>query len=63
MRFRDFLKVTEGLLLPDKPGVPGVSRINTSPFPRSRYKVNPTLRLPRPPRQHKPGVAPPRFGV
>jgi hypothetical protein len=45
---RDQLTRREGLLVPDSPGVPGVSRINTSLFPRSRYRANPTLRPPKP---------------
>jgi hypothetical protein len=40
-RFRDYL---EGLLLPDRPAVPGTSRLNTTLYPRSRYRVNPQLR-------------------
>ena len=38
MTFKEFLATDEGLLLPDKPSVPGRPRINTSPFPRSWYK-------------------------
>jgi hypothetical protein len=45
LNFKAFLAVIEGLLLPDKPSVPGTSRINTTPFPRSRYRANPHLRL------------------
>lgn len=33
----------EGLLVPDKPAVPGASRINMSLFPRSRLRANPHL--------------------
>jgi hypothetical protein len=39
--------VEEGLLLPDAPSVPGMSRINTSLFPLSRYREHPNLRPPR----------------
>lgn len=50
-----FAAVEEGLLALDDPSVPGVSRINTSLFPRSRYKANPTLRPLRP--SHLRGMA------
>jgi hypothetical protein len=46
--FREFLAAAEGLLLPDKPAVPGTGRINMSPYPRSRLRANPHLRAPRP---------------
>lgn len=47
MSFKDYLATVEGILLPDKPAVPGTSRLNMSLYPRSRYKVNPTLRPPK----------------
>lgn len=48
----------EGLLVPDKPAVPGASRINMSLYPRSRLRANPTLRPPKPrlPSPPKPGL-------
>jgi hypothetical protein len=49
--FKEVLQAAEGLLLPDKPAVPGVSRINMSPYLRSRLRANPHLRAPRPRRQ------------
>jgi hypothetical protein len=55
---KDFLAMVEGLLLPDRPSVPGKSRLNTSVFPRSRYKAYPNL-LPPPPRLPKPS----KFGL
>ena len=48
LNFKHFLATVEGLLLPDKPSVPGKSRLNMSPFPRSRYRANPHLHLPPP---------------
>jgi hypothetical protein len=35
--FWDFLVMKEGLLLPNKPAVPGKPRINTTPFARKWY--------------------------
>jgi hypothetical protein len=46
LSFKTFLATTEGLLLPDRPSVPGKSRLNMSPYPRSRYRANPHLRPP-----------------
>jgi hypothetical protein len=56
--FKDFLVAQEGLLLPDRPSVPGKSRLNTSIFPRSRYKAHPNLLPPVPqlPRPRRPGL-------
>ncbi len=56
LEFKDFLATVEGLLLPDRPSVPGKSRLNTSVFPRSRYKAHPTLLPPAPrlPKLRKP---------
>ncbi len=51
--FKDFLAKVEGLLLPDRPSVPGKSRLNMSLYPRSRYKANPNL-IPPAPRLPKP---------
>jgi hypothetical protein len=60
MCFRDYMAaVEEGLLVPDRPAVPGVSPINTSLFPRSRYKINKALRPPAPPKP----PAPPSPGI
>lgn len=58
LEFRAYLAAVEGLLVPDKPGVPGKSRINMSLFPRSRLRVNPTLRPPKPrlPSPPKPSI-------
>jgi hypothetical protein len=58
MSFKAFLTAVEGLLLPDCPSVPGKSRLNTSIFPRSRYKAHPTLLPPAPrlPKPRKPGL-------
>jgi hypothetical protein len=53
INFKDFLATVEGLLLPDRSSVPGKSRLNTSIFPRTRYKANPNL-LPPAPRLPKP---------
>lgn len=62
--FRDFLAAVEGLLVPDKPAVPGASRINMSLFPRSRLRANPILRAPKPRLPPKPGLpSPPKPGV
>jgi hypothetical protein len=46
--FKTFLAAVEGLLVPDKPAVPGASRINMSLFPRSRLRANRHLRVPKP---------------
>jgi hypothetical protein len=46
LSFKTFLVTVEGLLLPDRPSVPGKSRLNMSPYPRSRYRANPHLRPP-----------------
>lgn len=48
----DFKKwlVDEGLWMADKPAVAGTSRINTTPFPRSRYRERPYLKPPKPPK-------------
>jgi len=46
--FKTFLATVEGLLVPDRPSVPRVSRINMSLYPRSRLRANPTLRPPKP---------------
>ena len=56
--FKDFLAVVKGLLVPDRPAVPGASRINISLFPRSRLRANPHLRVPKPrlPTPLKPGL-------
>jgi hypothetical protein len=56
--FRDFLAAVEGLLLPDRPSVPGKTRLNMSLFPRSRLRMNPHLRVqkPRLPSPPKPGT-------
>lgn len=54
MDFRGFLATTEGLLVPDRPAFAGASRINTSLFPRSRYRVNRALRPPAPPKPPSP---------
>jgi hypothetical protein len=51
LSFKTFLATVEGLeglLLPDRPSVPGTSRINTSLYPRSRYKAHPRLKPPQP---------------
>ena len=62
--FRDFLAAVEGLLVPDKPAVPGASRINMSLYPRSRLRANPALRAPKPRLPPKPGLpSPPKPGV
>jgi hypothetical protein len=56
--FKTFLAAVEGLLVPDKPAVPGASKINTSLFPRSRLRANPHLKVPKPrlPSPPKPGL-------
>jgi hypothetical protein len=56
--FKDFLAAVEGLLLPDRPSVPGKTRLNMSLFPRSRLRANPHLRVPKPrlPSPPKPGL-------
>lgn len=46
--FREFLATVEDILRPDKPSVPGTTRLNMSLFPRSRLRVNPRLRPPKP---------------
>jgi hypothetical protein len=46
LNFKDFMATAEGLLLPDRPSVLGKSRLNMSPYPRSRYRANPHLRPP-----------------
>ena len=46
--FKEFLLSAEGLLVPDKPSVPGMSKINMSLYPRSRLRVNRHLRARRP---------------
>lgn len=58
LEFRAYLASVEGLLLPDKPSVPGTTRLNMSLYPRSRYRANPTLRPPKPrlPTPPKPGL-------
>lgn len=60
MTFRQFLaQVEEGLMLPDRPPVPGKPRLNTTPVPRSWQKgkagagTKPRLR----PKMGTPGVA------
>lgn len=58
MRFRSYLGVVEGLLAPDRPAFAGASRINTSLFPRSRYRVNKALRPPAPPKPPAPPLPP-----
>lgn len=63
MCFRNYLAATEeGLLVPDRPAFAGVSRINTSLFPRSRYRVNRAFRPPAPPKPPAP-PSPPTPGV
>ncbi len=59
--FRDFLAAVEGLFLPDRPAVPGAPKLNTSPYPRSRYKAHPHLRPPTPPRPRLPRL--PKVGL
>ena len=54
IRFKEFLATIEGLLLPDKPAVPGASRLNMTLYPRSRYRANPTLRPPKPRKSPRP---------
>ena len=61
--FKTFLAAVEGLLLPDKPSLPGASRINMSLYPRSRYRANPHLRPPRPAQPTAPGPATPESRV
>jgi hypothetical protein len=48
MDFKEYLATVEGLLRPDKPSVPGTTRLNGSLYPRSRLRVNPHLRPPKP---------------
>ena len=43
INFKEFLATVEGPLLPDRSSVPGKSRLNTSIFPRTRYKANPNF--------------------
>lgn len=49
LHFKEWL-IDEGLWMADKPAVAGTSRINTTPFPRSRYRERPYLKPPKPPK-------------
>jgi hypothetical protein len=57
MSFREYLTMREGLWLPDKKAVPGMSRIN--PFPATQAQLKRIRAKPTPtPKPFKPTVQP-----
>jgi hypothetical protein len=66
--FQEWLSVREGLWLPDKAAIPGMSRLNPFPTTQKHLKAHAPAK-PKPPNPFKPtiakvgGVAKPLFGA